>query len=138
MPLTATFDPGHNHHPSEIVYFYMRDRDRRIRCGITEFALEVFDPEFERSKEGRLAAFNKHRAHIESIASAKYDRGEVERDGRAILVSAADIERHLSDARGSTASSESPSQAPTVIFPSRTFQAKSLRNPPPNPPRSAD
>jgi hypothetical protein len=44
-------------------------------------------------------AFNKHRAHIESVASDKYDRGEIERDGRTILVSAADIETHLSDAR---------------------------------------
>ena len=100
MPLTATFDPGHNHYPSENVYFYMRDCDRRIRCGISEFALEVIDPKFERSKEGRLVAFNKHRAHIESVASAKYDGGEMERDGRTILVSAADIERHLSDASG--------------------------------------
>ena len=92
MPLTATFDPGHNHYPSENVYFFMNDCDRRVRCGVSELALEVFDPKFERSKEGRLVAFNKNRAHIESVASAKYDRGEIERDGRTILVSAADIE----------------------------------------------
>ena len=104
MPLTATFDPGHNHYPSEKVYFFMKDCDRRIRCGVSELALEAFEPKFERSKEGRLVAFNKHRAHIESVASAKYDRGEIEPDGRTILVSAADIETHLSDARGSTAS----------------------------------
>jgi hypothetical protein len=91
MPLTATFDPGHNHYPGENVYFFMNDCDRRIRCGVNELALEVFDPKFERSKEGRLLAFNKYRAHIEKVASAKYDRGEVERDGRTILVSAADI-----------------------------------------------
>ena len=99
MPLTATFDPGHNHYPSENVYFFMKDCDRRIRCGVSELALEVFEPKFDRSKEGRLVAFNKHRAHIESVASDKYDRGEIERDGRTILVSAADIETHLSDAR---------------------------------------
>ena len=45
-------------------------------AGVSELALEVFDPKFERSKEGRLVAFNKNRAHIESVASAKYDRGE--------------------------------------------------------------
>ena len=99
MPLTATFDPGHNHYPSENVYFFMKDCDRRIRCGVSELALEAFEPKFERSKEGRLVAFNKHRAHIESVASDKYDRGEIERDGRTILVNAADIGTHLSDAR---------------------------------------
>ena len=49
MPLTATFDPGHNHYPNENVYFFMNDRDRRVRCGVSELALEVFDPQFERS-----------------------------------------------------------------------------------------
>ena len=34
MPLTATFDPGHNHYPNENVYFFMNDRDRRVRCGV--------------------------------------------------------------------------------------------------------
>jgi hypothetical protein len=77
----------------------MKDGDRRIRCGVSEPALEVFEPKFDRNKEGRLVAFNKHRAHIESVASDKYDLGEIERDGRTILVSAADIDRHLSDAR---------------------------------------
>jgi len=32
MPLTATFDPGHNHYPSEKVYFFMKDYDRRIHA----------------------------------------------------------------------------------------------------------
>ena len=73
----------------------MKDCDRRIRCGVSELALEAFQPKFERSKEGRLVAFHKHRAHIESVASAKYDRGEIEPGGRTILVSAADIETHL-------------------------------------------
>jgi hypothetical protein len=101
----------------------MRDCDRRIRCGISESALEVIDPKFERSKEGRLVAFNKHRAHIESVASAKYDGGEIERDGRTILVNAADLEGHLSDASGNTASATAAPQAmrQTVTSPSRTF-----------------
>ena len=41
MPLTATFDPGHNHYPNENVYFFMNDRDRRVRCGVSELALGV-------------------------------------------------------------------------------------------------
>jgi hypothetical protein len=95
MPLTATFDPGHNHYPNENVYFFMNDRDRRVRCGVSELALEVFDPQFERSKEGRLLAFNKYRPHIESVASAKYDRGQMERDGRSVLVSARGYPGHV-------------------------------------------
>jgi len=114
MPLTATFDPGHNHYPSENVYFFMKDCNRRIRCGVSELALEVFDAKFERSKEGRLLAFNTHRVHIESVASDKYDRGEMEPDGRTILVSAADIETHLSDARGSTVSATATRRARTA------------------------
>src|SRR6478735_6574238 len=101
MPLTATFDPGHNHYPSENVYFFMKDCDRRIRCGVSEPALEVFEPKFDRSKEGRLVAFNKHRAHIESVASDKYD-GEIERDGRTILVMQRTL-AHTYPTRGITA-----------------------------------
>jgi hypothetical protein len=51
MPLTATFDPGHNHFPSENIYFFMNDGNQRIRCGVSELALEVFDPKFERTKQ---------------------------------------------------------------------------------------
>jgi hypothetical protein len=36
----------------------MKDYDRRIRCGVSELALEAFDPKFERSKEGRLVALH--------------------------------------------------------------------------------
>ena len=42
MPLTATFDPGHNHFPSENIYFFMNDGNQRIRCGVSELALEKF------------------------------------------------------------------------------------------------
>ena len=108
MPLTATFDPGHNHYPSENVYFFMNDCDRRVRCGVSELALEVFDPKFERSKEGRLVAFNKNRAHIESVASAKYDRGEIERDGRTILVSAADIQTIFNQSHATIKNPQAP------------------------------
>ena len=91
MPLTATFDSGHNHFPSENIYFFMNDGNQRIRCGVSELALEVFDPKFQRTKQGRLQAFNKFRKEIESVASGKYDHGELEPDGRAVLVTATDI-----------------------------------------------
>ena len=70
MPLTATFDPGHNHFPSENIYFFMNDGNQRIRCGLSELALEVFDPKFQRTKQGRLQAFNKFRKEIEGVARA--------------------------------------------------------------------
>ena len=88
MPLTATFDSGHNHFPSENVYFFMNDGNQRIRCGVSELALEVFDPKFQRTKQGRLQAFNMFRKEIEGVASGKYDRGELEADGRTVLVTA--------------------------------------------------
>ena len=91
MPLTATFDPGHNHFPSENIYFFMNDGNQRIRCGVSELALEIFDPKFQRTKKGRLQAFNKFRKEIEGVASGKYDRGELEADGRTVLVTATDI-----------------------------------------------
>jgi hypothetical protein len=62
MPLTATFDPGHNRYPNENVYFFINDRDRRVRCGVSELALES-----STRKEGRLLAFSKYRPHIERL-----------------------------------------------------------------------
>ena len=50
MPLTATFDSGHNHFPSENIYFFMNDGNQRIRCGVSELALEILDPKFQRTK----------------------------------------------------------------------------------------
>jgi hypothetical protein len=82
MPLTATFDPGHNHYPSEKVYFFMKDCDRRVRCGVSELALEAFEPKFERSKEGRLVAFNKHRAHSHRKHRERQVRSERDRTWR--------------------------------------------------------
>ena len=51
----------------------------------------VFDPQFERSKEGRLLAFNISAAHRKGC-ECEDDRGQMERDGRSVLVSAADIQ----------------------------------------------
>jgi len=91
MPLMATADPAHHHFASDIVYFYMNDGDRRIRCGISRLALEVLEPELPPTKEGRMQAFQKHRRRIERAASAKFDRGQLEPDGSTILVRATDL-----------------------------------------------
>jgi Protein of unknown function (DUF1488) len=91
MPLMATADPGHHHFASETVHFYMNDRDRRVRCGISRLALEVLEPELPQTKEGRLQAFQQNRRRIERVASARFDRGQLEPDGRTVLVRAADL-----------------------------------------------
>jgi hypothetical protein len=91
MPLTATGDPGHHHFASETVHFYMNDGDRRVRCGISRLALEVLEPELPPTKEGRIQAFQRHRRRIERVASAKFDRGQLEPDGSTVLLRAADL-----------------------------------------------
>ena len=91
MPLTPTADPGHHHFEDENIYFYMDNGGERVRCGISRLALEALEPELPSSKEGRIQAFNEHRARINRAASAKFDRGELEPDGRTVLVRAADL-----------------------------------------------
>jgi Protein of unknown function (DUF1488) len=91
MPLTATADPGHHHFATDSVYFYMNDGQRRVRCGISRLALEVLEPELPPTKQSRMQAFAQHRIRIERVASAKFDRGQLEPDGSTVLVRAADL-----------------------------------------------
>jgi Protein of unknown function (DUF1488) len=91
MPLTATSDPGHHHFATGTICFYMDNGDQRVRCGITRSALEILDPELPSTKQGRIQAFNEHRTRIEYSASAKFERRELEPDGRTVLVKAADL-----------------------------------------------
>ena len=122
MPLTATFDSGHNHFPSENVYFFMNDGNQRIRCGVSELALEVFDPKFQRTKQGRLQAFNMFRKEIEGVASGKYDRGELEADGRTVLVTAIDI-KNWSPLRPRQSSNQDRTSSNNMILPINTTGA---------------
>jgi hypothetical protein len=91
MPLAATIDLGHHHFATDTVYFYMNDGNQRVRCGITGLALELFEPELPHTKQGRIQAFNQRRARIERAASAKFDRGALEPDGRTVLVRVFDL-----------------------------------------------
>jgi hypothetical protein len=91
MPLTATSDPGHHHSATGDIYFYMDNEDQRVRCGISRLALELLDPELPLTKDGRIQAFNQRRNRIERAASLKFDRGELEPDGRTVLVRASDL-----------------------------------------------
>ena len=80
MPLTTMADLGHHNKKRDIVRFFMQNETKeRIRCGVTH-ALEVFKSDFDRRTDDPLTTFNKYRAHIESSASAKYDRQDFEPD----------------------------------------------------------
>jgi hypothetical protein len=91
MPLTATADPGHHQIATDVIYFYMSNGDQGVRCGVSRLALELLEPDLPPTKEGRVQAFNQRRARIERAASAKFDRGQLEPDGRTVLVRAADL-----------------------------------------------
>ena len=93
MPLTTMADLGHHKKKRDIVRFFIQNETKeRIRCGVTNHALEVFKSDFDRRTDDPLTTFNKYRAHIESSASAKYDRQDFEpEDGRTILVTIRDL-----------------------------------------------
>ena len=93
MPLTTMADLGHHNKNRNIVRFFMENETKeRIRCGVTIRALEIFKLDLDTRTDDPLTTFNKHRAHIESSASAKYDRQDFEpEDGRTILVTIRDL-----------------------------------------------
>jgi hypothetical protein len=92
MPLSSTDEAANCELYSNNVYFFMTSGGHRIRCGVTDLALEVLEPKLDRTTgKGRLAAFGAHRAFVERMASAKFDKKIWERDGITIIVREADI-----------------------------------------------
>ena len=92
MPLlTSLGELGHCELYANNVYFFMTYGGHRIRCGITNQALEILEPLLDQTSKGRLAAFGAHRAIIEHMASTKFDNKMWERDGITILVRDTDI-----------------------------------------------
>ena len=64
MPLTTMADLGHHNKKRDIVRFFMQNETKeRIRCGVTNHALEVFKLDFDRRTDDPLTTFNKYRAH---------------------------------------------------------------------------
>jgi hypothetical protein len=95
MPLSSTGASGNCELYNNNVYFFMTSGGHRIRCGVTDLALEVLAPKLDRTTgKGRLAAFGEHRAFVERMASAKFDKKIWERDGITIIVREADINAH--------------------------------------------
>jgi hypothetical protein len=92
MPLSSTGEAANCELYNDNVYFFMTYGGHRIRCGITDLALEVLEPKLDRTTaRRRLDAFGVHRKLIERMASEKFDKKIWERDGITILVRDADI-----------------------------------------------
>lgn len=92
MPLSSTGEAANCELYSNNVYFFMTYGGHRIRCGVTDLALRVLEPKLDLTTgRVRLDALDAHRAFIERMASAKFDRKMWERDGITILVRDADI-----------------------------------------------
>jgi hypothetical protein len=68
MPLFSTGEKGNCELYSNNVYFFMTSGGHRIRCGVTDLALELLEPKLDRATgRGRLDAFGTGRAFIERI-----------------------------------------------------------------------
>jgi hypothetical protein len=71
----------------DIVVFWGQDRAQRVRCVISQEALDDY---FHGGHQNKLDVFRKNSPAIEEIARGKYLSGRVEADG-AVLIRAADI-----------------------------------------------
>ena len=80
-----------DHFETGDIHFYMNNGDQRVRCGVTTLALELLEPELPPTKAGRTQAFKQRRTRIERAASVKFDRGELEPDGRTVVLRANDL-----------------------------------------------
>jgi hypothetical protein len=66
----------------EVVVFWRKDGDTRIRCEISE---EALDDHFGGDRKDELKAFLDHQRGIEEIARRKYLSGQLERDGSILI-----------------------------------------------------
>ena len=73
----------------DVVEFWGLDRDQRIRCAISE---EALNDHFHGDNRNKLEVFRENRLAIEEIARRKYLSGQVEPDG-SVLIRTADISR---------------------------------------------
>ena len=91
MPLVRLNEKGFSAGLAGVV-FLMTDGSRTVNCWVTYPALQDQTPGLNIA--GCIEAFQVTRADIEAIASAKFDAGSVEPDGR-ICVSTRDLNHHL-------------------------------------------
>jgi Protein of unknown function (DUF1488) len=65
-----------------VVVFWRQDGETRIRCEISE---EALDDHFDGDRKNELKAFLAHPHEIEEIARRKYMAGRLERDGSVLI-----------------------------------------------------
>jgi hypothetical protein len=85
MPLTATADAGNHHFEADNIYFYMDNGDQRVRCGVSRLALEVL----EKRAASRCSNSVDPASSVPPVPN--FDRGEIEPDGRTVLVRVVDL-----------------------------------------------
>ena len=80
--------PEERHDASrDAIVFWGQDRAQRIRCAISQ---EALDDHFHGDNRNKLEVFSENRSAIEEIARSKYLSGRVEPDG-TVLIRTADI-----------------------------------------------
>jgi len=83
MPLMSVAQPGALDEDREGVLFPMNDGTATIPVLVSRHALEDVDPAAHGN--WHIARFNEYRAQFEQIASDKYDRGLIEKDGTVCI-----------------------------------------------------
>ena len=86
MPLTSSDAPNAGVVMLEGLYFNMLDGRTRVRCRVTEEALQDRAGRANMAQDGLMSIFETFQDEIESIASMKYDRG-----GDPVVVLSSDL-----------------------------------------------
>jgi len=83
MPLTSLAQPGFLDFEQEGVVFLMSNGTEPVSVLVSLHALEDIDAPPHTGEH--LERFNEYRQQFEQIASDKFDRGQVERDGTVCI-----------------------------------------------------
>jgi hypothetical protein len=71
----------------EVVFFFGKDGDSRVRCAISR---EALDDDFRGEDRDKVEVFRENRAAIEQGARQKYAAGDTETDG-SVLIHSGDL-----------------------------------------------
>jgi Protein of unknown function (DUF1488) len=85
MPLTRLNDEAFAEELEGVSFGMMTDKGATVPCFVYHEALT--DKARTAGQGGMLEAFHEYRSEIEDIASAKYDAGNIEIDGRVVVTS---------------------------------------------------
>ena len=83
MPLLSTAHIAALDDAQEGVHFIMQDSAQCVSVFVSRHALEDIGPQTHSG--GDIERFNEYRAQFEQIASDKYDKGHLERDGTVCI-----------------------------------------------------